>query len=85
MVLTVSGRGGLESWKALGYIPTENLDTLGVGTETRSISRTVEYAYNDFTIALLARALNHIEDYDKYLARSGNWKNMFKKCEISSI
>jgi putative alpha-1,2-mannosidase len=79
------GRGGLESWKSLGYIPTENLDIQGVGTETRSISRTVEYAYNDFTIALLARALSHTADYNKYLSRSGNWKNMFKSDQRSII
>jgi putative alpha-1,2-mannosidase len=83
--LTHPGRGGLASWKSLGYIPTENLDILGVGTETRSISRTVEYAYNDFTIALLARALNHTADYQKYLARSGNWKNMFKPDQRSVV
>jgi putative alpha-1,2-mannosidase len=85
MSLNVLGRGGLESWKNLGYIPTENLDIQGVGTETRSISRTVEYAYNDFTIATLARALNHPEDYQKYLVRSGNWKNMFKPDQRSII
>lgn len=74
----VEGRGGLASWKSLGYIPTENLDVDGVGTETRSISRTVEYAYNDFVISTLARDLGHMDDAQKYLARSGHWKNMFK-------
>ena len=82
---TTTGRGGLTSWKSLGYIPTENLDLDGVGTETRSISRTVEYAYNDFTIALLARGLGHTADYEKYLARSGNWRNMFKADQRSVV
>jgi putative alpha-1,2-mannosidase len=80
------GRGGLESWKRLGYIPTQNLDTLGVGTETRSISRTVEYAYNDFVIATFAR--DHLQDtaaFKKYLGRSENWKNMFKADQKSLI
>ncbi|KAF2276534.1 alpha-1,2-mannosidase-like protein, partial [Westerdykella ornata] len=81
----VEGRGGLEAWKTIGYIPTRNYDTLGVGTETRSISRTVEYAYNDFVIALLARELGHQDDFKKYLGRSGNWKNMFKKDQRSEI
>ncbi|KAF2021089.1 glycoside hydrolase family 92 protein [Aaosphaeria arxii CBS 175.79] len=81
----IEGRGGLESWKSLGYIPTENYDTLGVGTETRSISRTVEYAYNDFVIALLAREFGHMDDYRKYLGRSGNWKNMYKADQRSAI
>lgn len=81
----VEGRGGLESWKKLGYIPTENYDALGVGTETRSISRTVEYAYNDFCIALLAREFGRQDDYQKYLKRSGNWKNMYKADQKSDI
>lgn len=83
--ISLLGRGGLQSWKTLGYIPTDNLDVDGVGTETRSISRTVEYAYNDFTIALLARELGHTADYQKYLSRSANWKNMFKPDQRSII
>ncbi|KAF2734321.1 alpha-1,2-mannosidase-like protein [Polyplosphaeria fusca] len=81
----IEGRGGLDSWKSLGYIPTENYDVQGVGTETRSISRTVEYAYNDFVIALLAREFGHMDDYHKYLGRSGNWINMYKADQNSTI
>ncbi|KAF2113802.1 glycosyl hydrolase family 92-domain-containing protein [Lophiotrema nucula] len=81
----VEGRGGLTSWKALGYIPTENFDELGTGTETRSISRTVEYAYNDFCIATLAKEFGYTDDYHKYLGRSGNWKNMYKADQTSFI
>ncbi|KAI8933038.1 hypothetical protein NX059_009687 [Plenodomus lindquistii] len=81
----VEGRGGLASWKSLGYIPTENLDIEGVGTETRSISRTVEYAYNDFVISTLARDLGHLDDAQKYLIRSGYWKNMFKADQRSYL
>ncbi|KAF1363603.1 hypothetical protein EJ07DRAFT_102433 [Lizonia empirigonia] len=81
----VEGRGGLASWKSLGYIPTENLDTEGTGLETRSISRTVEYAYNDFVISTLARALGNLDDAQKYLGRSGNWKNMFNPTQRSIV
>ena len=81
----LEGRGGLASWKSLGYIPTENLDTDGTGLETRSISRTVEYAYNDFAISTLARALGHSEDANKYLDRSGNWKNIFNPTQKSIV
>jgi putative alpha-1,2-mannosidase len=51
------GRGGLTSWKLLNYIPTDDFDPYGVGPMTRSISRTVEYAYNDFCIAEMAKGL----------------------------
>ncbi|KAF2743216.1 glycoside hydrolase family 92 protein [Sporormia fimetaria CBS 119925] len=85
----IEGRGGLDFWKSIGYIPTANGDTLGMGngtgTETRSISRTVEYAYDDFCIALIARELGHQDDYEKYLKRSGNWKSMFKADQRSEI
>lgn len=70
----VEGRGGLRSWKSLGFIPEEDFDPDGTGTMTRSVSRTVEYAYNDFCIAEVAKGLDKTEDYPKYLERSGNWR-----------
>lgn len=79
----VEGRGGLTSWKTLGYIPTDDFDPYGVGPFTRSISRTVEYAYNDYVISLMAKKLGKTSDYEKYLERSKNWKNMFKEDEVS--
>ncbi|GFF30772.1 uncharacterized glycosidase Rv0584 [Aspergillus udagawae] len=81
----VEGRGGLHSWKSLGYIPTDDFDPYGIGTHTRSISRTVEYAYNDFCIAELAKRLGHDADYEKYIQRSSNWQNMFKADQRSYI
>jgi putative alpha-1,2-mannosidase len=67
----------LESWKNLGYIPTDDFDPVGVGLFTRSISRTIEYSYNDFCIAQMARGMNKTADAEKYLGRSRNWLNMF--------
>ncbi|KAK7923500.1 glycosyl hydrolase family 92 [Apiospora marii] len=71
------GRGGLDSWKSLGYIPVQDLDYKGFGTMTRSISRSLEYAYNDFCISLMAKAMNNTADQEKYLDSSENWKNVF--------
>ena len=79
----VGGRGGLTSWKSLNYIPTDDFDPYGVGPFTRSISRTVEYAYDDFCIAEMAQKLDNDADYEKYTARSNNWKNMFKADQVS--
>uniref|UniRef100_A0A093UW49 Putative glycosidase n=1 Tax=Talaromyces marneffei PM1 TaxID=1077442 RepID=A0A093UW49_TALMA len=73
----IEGRGGLASWKNLGYIPTDDFDPYGQGLLTRSISRTVEYAYDDYCIALLAKALSKWDDYHKYMKRATNWRNMF--------
>ena len=78
------GRGGIDSWKALGYIPVQDLDYKGFGTMTRSISRTLEYSYNDFVISQIASGLGGKEDdVEKYTSRSGNWKNLFKADQTS--
>jgi putative alpha-1,2-mannosidase len=76
---TVEGRGGLDAWKTINYIPKQE------GADTRSVSRTVEYAYNDFVIALLAKELGYTADYEKYLNRSANWRNVFKANQTSAI
>ncbi|KAH9885490.1 glycoside hydrolase family 92 protein [Xylariomycetidae sp. FL2044] len=74
---SVQGRGGLESWHSLGYIPVDDIDRNGTGPQSRSISRTVEYAYDDFSIALMARGLGKKADESKYLQRSRNWRNLY--------
>ncbi|THC96205.1 hypothetical protein EYZ11_004324 [Aspergillus tanneri] len=81
----VEGRGGLRSWKKLGYIPKDDVDTDGTGLHTRSVSRTLEYAYNDFCIAELAHLLDRQDDYEKYTKRASNWKNVFKEDQKSYI
>jgi predicted alpha-1,2-mannosidase len=78
------GRGGLDSWKAIGYIPTQDFDYKGFGTMTRSVSRTLEYAYNDFCIAQVAAGLgSHQSDVERYKERSNNWQNLFYKDQQS--
>lgn len=78
------GRGGLMSWKSLNYIPYLDFDYLGFGTNSRSISRTLEYAYNDYCIGTFGRA-NGKSNYTTYLARASNWKNLFKADQNSTI
>lgn len=80
------GRGGLDSWKALGYIPTQDFDYKGFGTMTRSVSRTLEYAYNDFCIMQMAQKMGGKDaDMEKYRGRSGNWKNLYNKDQKSFL
>ena len=71
----VEGRGGLNSWKTKGYIPFADDDEGGL--RTRSVSRTVEYAYNDFCIAEMANATGRTADFTKYASRASNWKNLY--------
>lgn len=79
------GRGGLHSWKTLNYIPVEDFDYVGFGTMTRSISRTLEYSYNDYAIAQMARGMNKTADAEKYEKNSGVWQNLFKKDQTSYL
>ena len=63
------GRGGLDDWHTLGYVSIEGSDRPG--------SVDMEYAADDFEIALLAHGLGDAADYDKYLVRSANWKKLW--------
>ncbi|KAJ6464738.1 glycosyl hydrolase family 92-domain-containing protein [Mycena vitilis] len=54
----VQGRGGVNSRKKLGFVPAGDEDhPRSPGPNTRSASRLLEYAYNDFSIALVAQGL----------------------------
>ncbi|ROW03120.1 hypothetical protein VMCG_05689 [Cytospora schulzeri] len=79
------GRGGLTSWKNLDYIPYLDYDPIGFGTNSRSVSRTLEYSYNDFCLATLAQGLGQSDKYAKYLARSTNWQNLWRADQTSLI
>jgi len=62
------GRTGLESYKKLGYVPYEEVK--------ESVSKTLEYAYNDWCDALLAKALGKTADYEMFMKRAANYKNI---------
>ncbi len=63
------GRGGLNDWHKLGYVSVEGSDRTG--------SVDMEYAADDFEIALLAKGLGQLDIYKKYLERSGNWNKLW--------
>jgi len=50
---------------------------LDVEDEPESVSRTLEYAYDDWCIAKLALKLNKKEDYAYYIKRAQSYKNVF--------
>jgi predicted alpha-1,2-mannosidase len=62
---------GLEFYRKRGYISMED--------EQESVSRTLEYAYNDYCLAVMAKILNKPEAYEKHLKRSQFYKNLFDK------
>ncbi|RUA08737.1 MAG: glycoside hydrolase family 92 protein [Flavobacteriia bacterium] len=55
----------------LGYVPIDKEN------ENWSVSKTLEYAYDDWCIAQFAKDLGKEEDYRYYLKRSENWRNVY--------
>lgn len=62
------GRGALYDWIPLGYVSADR--------STRAVSRTVEYALNDFALSQVAQG-EAPEDIQKYLNRSAGWQHIW--------
>lgn len=70
------GRRALASYLKYGYIPLE--DSVWDAFHRREqVSRTLEYAYDDYSIAQIAKALGKKDDYDILMSRSQNWQKVF--------
>jgi len=72
------GRRALQSYLKYDYIPLED----GVPDafhKQEQVSRTLEYAFDDYALARFADALGKTEDYNILMKRSENWKNVFDK------
>ena len=68
------GRGALKDWLELSYVSSDN--------SIRCISRTVEYALNDFALSQVARDIAPA-DVQKYMMRSTNWQRSWNH-EVTS-
>jgi predicted alpha-1,2-mannosidase len=69
------GRRGLESYLKYGYIPLEDtIPNAFHGNE--QVSRTLDYAYDDFVLSQLAQALGHTADADYFAGRGKNFRNV---------
>ncbi|MCM4170678.1 glycoside hydrolase family 92 protein [Arenibacter sp. TNZ] len=69
--LTAVGRAGVDYYNKIGYVPYD----VGIN---ENAARTLEYAYDDFTIYQLAKALNKPKkEINLYKKRSFNYKNLF--------
>jgi len=60
---------GLDAYKKQGFISMDD--------EHESVSKTLEYAYDDWCIAQMALVLDKKEDYNYFMKRSQSWKNVF--------
>lgn len=64
-----SDRYGLKHYRERGYIGNE--------ADHESVSKTLEYAYDDWCIAQFAKMLGNDKVYQEYLHRSQHYKNLF--------
>lgn len=60
---------GLQALRTYHYIPCDLMK--------ESVSQTLEYAYNDWCVAQMAKAMNKEEDYRFFIQESQNYKNLF--------
>jgi hypothetical protein len=60
---------GLPSYRKFGFVAAEE--------EGESVSKTLEYAYDDWCIASMARAMGRGEVADEFDVRAQSWKNLF--------
>ena len=60
---------GLSAYKRYGFIPVDE--------ESESVSKTLEYAYDDWTIAQMAKVMDKDADYKTYIQRAQYYKNVF--------
>ena len=62
-------RLGIPQYIRYGFIPAND--------EGESVSKTLEYAYDDWCIAMFAKELDKAEIYKEYIQRAQNYKNVF--------
>ena len=69
------GRRALDSYLKYGYIPLEDSVMEAFHTHEQ-VSRTLEYAYDDFCLAQVAKELGKTKDYAALMERAGNYRNV---------
>ncbi|MBE7171596.1 MAG: GH92 family glycosyl hydrolase [Williamsia sp.] len=62
-----AGNKFFESYMKLGYVPNEE----------GQVSNTLEYAYDDWCVAQMAKALGKDAEYEQFIKRARNYKNVF--------
>ncbi len=62
---------GLKYYKKIGYLPYDR--------QGESVSKTLEYSYNDWCISQMAKDMGSKEDYERYHQRAHFYENIFDK------
>jgi predicted alpha-1,2-mannosidase len=65
--------GNLDSYMKLGYVPVDHDD--------EAASKTVEYAFDDWTIARMAKAMGNTQVATTFAKRAAYWRNNFNTAD----
>ena len=65
----MTDQGGLKYYREYGYLPAD--------LENESVSKALEYAYDDWCIAQVAKSVGNDEVYQTFIKRAGYFKNHF--------
>ncbi|MGE5519342.1 MAG: GH92 family glycosyl hydrolase [Candidatus Dadabacteria bacterium] len=68
----------LNEYMEKGFISDPAVDSPWVETKARAgVAKTLEYAFDDYALAQLAKKLGDTTNYNKLMARSTNYRNVF--------
>ncbi len=71
-------RPHLAEYIAKGYVATPVVENPNVETKAKAgVTKTLEYAYDDYAVALLAREFKDEKTYEVMMKRAGNYTNVF--------
>ncbi len=71
--------GGMKHYMSKGYVPYPLPEKNAKGGHRDGGGQTLEYAYQDWTLAQLAKHLGKQDDYEYFIRRAENYKNVFDK------
>ena len=69
------GRRAMESYLKYNYVPLED-QVMEAFHRREQVSRTLEYAYDDFVLAQVAKKLGKTDDYKALIKRAENYRNV---------
>lgn len=67
--------GGMKYYEEWGYVPDGRKDVEGM--HTTGASMTLEYAYQDWCLAQMAKIMGRLQDYEFFMKRSKNYRNLW--------
>ncbi len=70
-----TGRDGANFYNSIGYVPYSNVH--GEPGVAEASSKTIEYSYDDFCAALLAKSIGDTADAETFARHATNYQNVF--------